>query len=349
LKLTDIGEFGWIHRMRARLPKPGSSVVLGIGDDAAEVRTSQNTLVTCDLLIENVHFIRDMIPPRLLGRKALSVNLSDIAAMAGTPDYALLGVGFPKDIVLEYLDELLEGFLEVAQEHGVEIIGGDTTAAAALTIAVTVLGRPSKKGPVLRSGARPGDDIWVTGTLGDASLGFEILKKSRGQELEVCDLHLSNLAVRHFDPEPRIKAGLKLAGIANAMIDVSDGILSDLARILEESGKKKILAAVVEAEKVPLSPDFKKYFQGQARKSKPALSLALSGGEDYELLFTASPKSRPRIKKLGPEIDLQITRIGRIKSAKKSEIIIFDKSGRKIPRPRTWFEHFPKTEQQGAG
>jgi len=319
LKLTDIGEFGWIHRMRTRLPKPGRGVILGIGDDAAWIKTSENTLITCDLLIEDVHFLRDMIPPRLLGRKALSVNLSDIAAMGGIPDYALLGVGFPKDINLEYLDELLEGFLEVAQEHDLEIIGGDTTAAAGLTIAVTVLGRPSEKGPVLRSGAKPGDDIWVTGTLGDASLGFEILKKSRGQELEISDLHLSNLAVRHFDPEPRIKAGLRLAGVANAMIDVSDGILSDLSRILEESGHKKTLAAKIQIDQVPLSADFEKYFEG-----------------------------RPLNRKLSQEIDLPITCIGRIKSAKRQEIILFDKSGRKIPSPQLWFEHFPGPDRAGS-
>jgi thiamine-monophosphate kinase len=327
--------------MRTRLPKPGRNVAVGIGDDAAWVKTSKNTLVTCDLLIENFHFLRDMIPPRLLGRKALSVNLSDIAAMGGVPDYALVAVGFPKDVDLEYLDDLLDGLLEVSQEHGVEIIGGDTTAASALTIAVTVMGRPPSKGPVLRSGARPGDEIWVTGTLGDASLGFEILKKSREQELETGDLHFSSLAVKHFDPEPRVQAGLKLAGVSHAMIDVSDGILNDLTRILEESGSKKTLAAAVEVGRVPLSADFRNYFKGQPMRSKQALSLLLSGGEDYELLFTASPKSRAQIKKIGLGLGLPVTRIGRIKSAKKREIILLDKSGRKMPGPQHWFEHFP--------
>jgi len=181
LKLSDIGEAGWIKRVRARSPSIKEGVVLGIGDDTAWVKSAENILITCDLLIEQVHFLRQLIPPRLLGRKALSVNLSDISAMAGVPDYALVGVGFPRDIKLAYVEELLEGFLEVAVEHKVEIIGGDTTASPVLSIAVTLLGHPAGEKPVLRSTAQAGQELWVTGTVGDASLGFEILKKTESQ------------------------------------------------------------------------------------------------------------------------------------------------------------------------
>jgi thiamine-monophosphate kinase len=342
LKLNQIGEFGWIKRLQNRLPRPGKDLLRGIGDDAAWVMTSGSTLVTCDLLIEDIHFIRDMIPPRLLGRKALSVNLSDIAAMAGVPDYAVLALGIPEDMELEYLDEFTEGFLEVAREHGVQIIGGDTSAAQALVISVTVMGTPTKKHPVLRSTARPGDEIWVTGTVGDAALGFEILKKSREQKLDCSDLHLADLAVKHFDPEPRLLAGRRLAGIAHAMIDVSDGILSDLTRILEESGAKRPLAARIHINQVPLSREFANYFSSTPLESEQALSLALSGGEDYELLFTAAPAKAPKIRKLSRELGLAMTCVGKIESAKKIRIVLLDGKGKKIKTPRPWFEHFPE-------
>ena len=129
MKIRDIGEFGWINRVRNRLPSYRDGVRAGIGDDAAWIKIQDSTLITCDLLIENIHFLRQVHPARLLGRKALSVNLSDLAAMSGIPLYALIAVGFPPDTGLEYADELLEGFLEVARENKVELIGGDTSAS----------------------------------------------------------------------------------------------------------------------------------------------------------------------------------------------------------------------------
>ena len=330
--------------MRERLPALGKSVLRGVGDDAAWLKTASQTLVTCDLLIENVHFLPQLTPPRLLGRKALSVNLSDIAAMAGIPDFAILGLGFPREIELEYADELLEGFLEVAAENKVELIGGDTTAAPVLTIAVTVLGRALNKRPVLRSGAKAGDEVWVTGTVGDAGLGFELLKKSLNQEQEISELHYSSLAVRHLNPTPRLEAGQKLAAIANAMVDVSDGIVSDLTRILEESSRKTPLRGRLFLERIPLSRDFRKYFEDKPWQSKNGLALALTGGEDYELLFTAPPKKRRLIAKLADELGLAFSRIGKIEKARKIEIILQHENGKTLPLPKPWFEHFPKTE-----
>lgn len=342
MKLRQIGEFGWISRMRTRLPKPGKRVLAGIGDDAAWLKMQKTTLVTCDLLIENVHFLRELTPPRLLGRKSLSVNISDIAAMAGIPEFAIVAAGFPQDIELGYADQILEGMMEVASENKVEIVGGDTTASSVLTLAVTVLGKPGPKGPVLRSTARPGDELWVTGTVGDAGLGFEILKQSRQRESGISELHYSSLTVRHLDPRARVEPGLRLAGVATAMIDVSDGILNDLARILEESSKKVILKAGLEVEKIPLSEDFKKYFDGQPLKSERGLSLALTGGEDYELLFSAAPAAGREIRKISAGLELPITRIGKLKAAAKTEIVLRDRKGKRVPAPRLWFEHFPQ-------
>jgi len=344
LKLSDIGEAGWIKRVRARSPSIKEGVVLGIGDDTAWVKSAENILITCDLLIEQVHFLRQLIPPRLLGRKALSVNLSDISAMAGVPDYALVGVGFPRDIKLAYVEELLEGFLEVAVEHKVEIIGGDTTASPVLSIAVTLLGHPAGEKPVLRSTAQAGQELWVTGTVGDASLGFEILKKTESQELDISDLHHSSLILKHFDPMPRISVGVKLAGIAQAMIDVSDGILIDLQHILEESAQEKKLRAVLELEKIPLSEDFVNYFQGEPFKSDDALRLIFTGGEDYELLFTALPEKEEEILRLSQELELPISKIGRVEESETTEVVILDQKGNPLSLPLPWFEHFPQED-----
>ena len=344
MKLSDIGEAGWIERVRARSPSIKEGVVLGIGDDTAWVKSGENILITCDLLIEQVHFLRQLIPPKLLGRKALSVNLSDISAMAGVPDYALVGVGFPKDIKLAYVEELLEGFVEVAVEHKVEIIGGDTTASPVLSIAVTLLGHPAGEKPVLRSTAQAGQEVWLTGTVGDASLGFEILKKTESQELDIADLHHSSLILRHFDPKPRISVGARLAGIAQAMIDVSDGVLLDLSHILKESSRERKLRAVLELEKIPLSDDFINYFQGEPFKSEDALRLIFTGGEDYELLFTALPEKAEEIYKLSEELELPISRIGRIEASDTVEVIILDSKGNPVPAPQPWFEHFPRED-----
>lgn len=344
MKLSDIGEAGWIKRVRARSPSIKEGVVLGIGDDTAWVKSAENILITCDLLIEQVHFLRQLIPPRLLGRKALSVNLSDISAMAGVPDYALVGVGFPRDIKLAYVEELLEGFLEVAVEHKVEIIGGDTTASPVLSIAVTLLGHPAGEKPVLRSTAQAGQELWVTGTVGDASLGFEILKKTESQELDISDLHHSSLILKHFDPMPRISVGVRLAGIAQAMIDVSDGILIDLQHILEESAQEKKLRAVLELEKIPLSEDFVNYFQGEPFKSDDALRLIFTGGEDYELLFTALPEKEEEILRLSQELELPISKIGRVEESETTEVVILDQKGNPLPLPLPWFEHFPQED-----
>ena len=344
MKLSDIGEAGWIKRVRARSPSIKEGVVLGIGDDTAWVKSAENILITCDLLIEQVHFLRHLIPPRLLGRKSLSVNLSDISAMAGVPDYALVGVGFPRDIKLAYVEELLEGFLEVAVEHKVEIIGGDTTASPVLSIAVTLLGHPAGEKPVLRSTAQAGQELWVTGTVGDASLGFEILKKTESQELDISDLHHSSLILKHFDPMPRISVGVRLAGIAQAMIDVSDGILIDLQHILEESAQEKKLRAVLELEKIPLSEDFVNYFQGEPFKSDDALRLIFTGGEDYELLFTALPEKEEEILRLSQELELPISKIGRVEESETTEVVILDQKGNPLPLPLPWFEHFPQED-----
>jgi len=349
MKLSDIGESGWVQRMRARVSSIPGRALVGIGDDASWISSPGSMLITCDLLIDEVHFLKELIPPRLLGRKSLAVNLSDIAGMAGVADYALLGLGLPRDIELKYLDDFLEGFLEMANEHKVELIGGDSCAGSVLTISVSVLGHPFSERPVLRSTAEAGDEIWLTGTIGDAGLGFEILKKCQRQELEIAQFHHSSLALRHFDPAPRLKVGERLAGLAKAMIDLSDGLTVDLGHILEESSKEQPLQAIVELEKIPLSEDFKKYYEGKPLESEEGFRIALSGGEDYELLFCAEQGSGGEIIKIGKELGLAVSKIGRIEPGEVPEIILLDEKGSQVPVPAVWFEHFPKEPQIPKG
>jgi len=344
MKISDLGEFGWIERIRARVASPHSGVLAGIGDDSAWLKIQKSTLITCDLLIENIHFLRAAHPPRLLGRKALSVNLSDIAAMGGIPEFALAAIGFPPDTDLNYADELLEGFLEVALEHKVELIGGDTTASEKLVLSITVLGRPALEKPILRSGAQPKDEIWVTGAIGDAGLGFELLKKSRAEQLDLSDLHHSSLLVRHFNPAPRVEAGMMLARVAHSMIDLSDGLMPDLAHLLEESGKTKTLRAVIHLDQLPISQEFSEYYDHQPLANESALGLLLAGGEDYELLFTAPAEAETGIRKIGAKLELKISRVGRMEAAKTREIILLNKKGKPVPPPKARFEHFPKKD-----
>ncbi len=348
-KISDLGEKGWIDRVRKRLGKSGAGVVAGIGDDACITRIKSPIISTTDLLIENIHFVLSIHPPRLLGRKALSVNLSDVAAMAGTPRFALLSLGLPPRLKRRYADEFLAGFIEVAEMFGVELVGGDTTAAERMTISVTVLAEAGGRGSVLRGGARTGDDIYVTGTLGDASLGLDILCRDRRAVKEISSHPHAPLLRRHLDPSPRVALGKDLAGTAHSMIDLSDGLATDLFHILEESGlnRKGSLSAKVDLSSIPLSRSFSRYFKISTQEPLPkrALRFALQGGEDYELLFTAgsSEKVRKALARLSGRHKVGITHIGRIAKDTKSRIIVLNRDGREMKIPSPVFEHFPRT------
>ncbi|MGA2363792.1 MAG: thiamine-phosphate kinase [Candidatus Aminicenantales bacterium] len=300
----------------------GTGVRLGIGDDAAVVRSPKELLLTKDLLVEGVDFRRSLHPPRLLGRKSLNVNLSDIAAMGGRPLHAVLGLALPGETEREWLSEFLAGFREASREAGVALVGGDISEAREILISVTVTG---EAGPfVPRSGARPGDLVFVSGSLGDAAAGLRLLKKGTRQGKN----RAANPLIKAFlDPAPRLELGSLLARrkLASAMIDVSDGLSVDLAHICEESG----VGAEVELGRVPISGALRRFM-------KNPLLLALDGGEDFELLFTVRPRNVPRLRRLGPLF--KITEIGRITAEKR--IVIVDSAGRKKPLAIRGYEHF---------
>jgi len=290
-KLSELGEFGLISRISSHVEN-AVGVVTGIGDDAAVTALSpgMQLLTSTDMLLEEVHFRCSWHDPYRLGRKSLAASVSDIAAMGGIPRWALLSLAVPPTVSLEFLDAFTRGFLALAAEHGVALIGGDTCSSRhGLAISVTIMGEQEPGLIVRRSGARPGDDIWVTGTPGDAALALASLEKGAFPS-PLAEEEREYLTSRLLDPTPRAAAGRALAeaGLVSAMIDVSDGLLADFGHIAEQSA----VGGTIRLDAVPLSPAFCAAFPSH---SPSRYDLALAGGEDYELVFTAPVANRGKI------------------------------------------------------
>jgi len=330
MKLSRLGEFGLIERVRRATPK-SRGVLLGIGDDAAWVASKFGSLlITSDLLIEGVHFDLKWTSLFALGYKAVAVNLSDIAAMGGTPAYLILSLGIPARFRSEDIDEFYRGIRSLAKKNGVALVGGDTNLADSLLISACLIGHAPYR-PVTRAGAKIGDDVYVTGTIGDAALALKLLKSKSPQPERGPAAYL---LARHHRPTPKVAAGTLLAGerLATAMIDVSDGLLQDLGHICKVSK----IGAVLWEEKLPLSPAYR------ALCGKEGTRPALTGGEDYELLFCAPPRNRSRIAKLQHgTADLVMTRIGTCVSA-RSGITVLDSAGKPLSIRAEGHDHFKK-------
>ena len=277
----------------------------GIGDDAAvtALSTGMQLLTSTDMLLEDVHFRRVWHDPYRLGRKSLAVSISDIAAMGGIPRWGLLSLAIPSALPLDFVDEFIRGFLAMAAQNRVALIGGDTCSSrSGMVISVTVMGEQLPDRIVRRSGAAPDDDIWVTGTLGDAALGLQLLESGETVPDE--------LLTRLLDPNPRVSVALALAeaGLATAMIDVSDGVLADYGHIAEQSGG----GGCIRLDALPLSSAFRRH-----TTNLPVIPyvLALSGGEDYELCFTAHRSDREKIGECVKKCGIAVTRIGIVTSS----------------------------------
>lgn len=290
MDLKRIGEKGVIDRLRALVSHFHPEVVAGIGEDCAVIKIDEDTLllVTTDMLIEGVHFKLHMITPYQLGRKALSVNLSDIAAMGGWPTYAFLSLGLTDSIAVGFLDEVIKGFHSIAKKYEVSLVGGDTISSPySLVIGVVILGKSEAGKVIYRSGAQVGDMVCVTGFLGDAAAGLEMLNRNVDMPADIRNYLLK----AHLDPMPPLEIGTALAksGMVHAMIDVSDGIASDLWHICEESS----VGAKLFKELIPISEPCKKL--AHILKTSP-LEWALRGGEDYKLLFTISKRHKRELE-----------------------------------------------------
>ncbi|MBI5137882.1 MAG: thiamine-phosphate kinase [Nitrospirae bacterium] len=324
------GEFDFIATIRAGAARASGALRLGIGDDCAvwAPPAGHDQLASTDLLIEGVHFERATTSLADLGHKALAVNLSDIAAMGGTPRYVILGLGMPGDPSAHA--ELVNGLLRHAAETGVTLIGGDTCASrAGLLISITVLGEVPAGRAIPRGGARPGDAVYVTGTLGDSAAGLALLADAA---LAPAAPWRDALIGRHRRPAARLEWGRLLGGerLASAMIDVSDGLLADLGHILDESG----VGAEVAAERVPMSDALRAF--GTAMGRDP-LALAVGGGEDYELLFTVPPEREAALARHVAAGELAATAIGRVTGGGGLRV---SRDGAAYVPPRAGYEHF---------
>lgn len=290
------GEFDLIDRLTSRLRFSKKSVAQGPGDDCAVVAVGvRRLLLTTDMLIENIHFRRDWMTPEEIGFKAMRVNLSDIAAMGGVPRFALVSLGLPRDARGRYAERLFSGMRKAAEETGAVIVGGDTNASSKLVVNVALVGEAGPR-VLLRSGARPGDVLYVTGTLGGSALGLEALKRGRRVGFE-------RMIACHKKPPLRLDVGRALAKMkgVTALMDLSDGLAGDLPHLLKASG----VGAAIDTRFLPLPRGFQRL---AARFRLNPGHLAVSGGEDYELLFTASPRVKIPSKISG----IPVSKLGKI-------------------------------------
>ena len=331
MKVRDLGEFGLIELLTQIANEEGvgylsrPELLIGIGDDtAAWENKSLIQLGTTDILIQGIHFRLDLISWRELGWKSLAVNISDIAAMGGMPTYALISLGLPSDTEVEQVAELYKGMAEIARRFKMAIVGGDISEAPLLIISPSVIGNVERDKLLLRSGANPGDRIAVTGYLGLSAAGLKMLKEGLKFDSEVASL----LGNAHLRPMPRVVEAQILVqqGIKTA-IDISDGLVSDLTHICKLSN----VGAKVWLKEIPLHPLTKAVFKEEA------LNLALSGGEDYELLFTGREES---IKKAKESISLPVTIIGEITQDKPGKVILLDEHGKEVKWEEGGWEHF---------
>jgi thiamine-monophosphate kinase len=316
--VVPLPEKALISRIRRRVRPRGFNLVQGIGDDCAALRlpAGHEALITTDFTLEGVHFRREWHAPEVVGRRCLTRGLSDIAAMGGCPIAAFLSLALPHDLPQRWVDRFLEGLLQLADEFAIPLAGGDTAESrSGILVDIVVLGSVPRGQAILRFGARPGDSICVSGELGGASAALQLLFAGE----KICPQDFP----RHFHPTPRIAVGEALRGKATSMIDLSDGLSTDLAHICEESG----VGAEIEASQIPRAK--------VGTKHQPvALDLALHGGEDYELLFTA-PARKPIPARLA---GVPIHRIGRITSG--SGITLVQENGKKQKLKPAGWEHF---------
>jgi len=313
-----MSEFDLIRRYFTRAT-PGAA--LGVGDDAAllAVREGMELAVSTDMLVSGTHFFADA-DPFLLGHKTLAVNLSDLAAMGAVPRWATLSLSLP-DVDETWLQRFSEGFFALADDNGVELIGGDTTRGP-LNLCVTIMGEVPSGRALRRDRAQVGDDVWVSGKLGQAALGLAYLQgkiKFYEQVREDC------LNALH-KPQPRVALGLALRGIAHSAIDVSDGLLADLGHILERSN----VGAELDVESLPIVDD------GVERDV--AQQYALSGGDDYELCFTAPASARDTLIALAEQLKFPLTRIGFIRA--EPGCVVRDADGKEMKIEKGGYDHF---------
>lgn len=349
--MARLGEFGLIQRLHRRFGRTGPSVVRGIGEDAAvlEPVRKKSLLLTTDLLAEGVHFDLATSTFEDVGYKAAVANLSDIAAMGGTPQHLLVSVAFPPSRAPQDIEHLYRGMMAACRPHKVDLIGGDTSVSRdGLFLSITLTGHVDSGRALTRDGARPGDLVFVTGTLGDALAGYALLSKRNGKRRAWGDRLPEpvrrHLIARHLHPTARIREGQLLVRhrLATSAIDLSDGLSGDLLHLCERSK----VGAELDPDALPLSAACRAY--ATASHTDP-VRLALTGGEDYELLFTVPPQNRAKLHRLAQQEKLRIAQIGVIRPHRLG--LTLRRRGEEARKLRvSSFEHFrtPSPDVQEA-
>jgi|TARA_B110000240_G_C13450957_1_gene432484 thiamine-monophosphate kinase len=335
--LKQLGEFGLIEHLSSKFNTYSKRVKKGIGDDCAVFSTLSNTsqLISTDALIESIHFDLKTISPKQLGFKAMSVNISDIAAMGGTPYLAVISLGLPKTTSIKFIDKLYSGLKKSCDLYNIQLVGGDTIASPKhLFINICILGEAVKNRVFYRKGARPGDQIFVTGNLGDSAMGLKLLR-SKNKSF-ASKKHSDTLVKKHLEPTPRIKEARLLAKSnvkVTSMIDISDGLEQDLAHLCTT---EKIGATLYE-KNLPFSEALR---NACLEKEYNPTDWILQGGEDYELLFTITPRDVKKLNRLFTKTDIPISHIGEITNIPK-KIQLKKKTGKTIFLKMTkGFDHF---------
>lgn len=337
--ITDIGEFGLIHRIHGLLEKEGvrlPTVTVGIGDDAASFkpRPGFEILTTCDCLVEGRHYLPDHITYLDLGRRAMAANISDIGAMGGKPLYALVSLGLKADTPISDVDAMYRGFLLELNPFGAAIIGGNLTKTKdAVFIDITLIGEVKQGKLVRRSTAKPGNAILVTGYPGQAAAGLKLLLRSQSTE----EFRNHPLVRAYTGSSHRAREGQAIAhrGYATAMIDISDGFLGDLDHICQESGA----GAILTQEKLPISEDLR---WAAAQLGLDPYEITLGGSDDYELIITCPPKKVNKIRMTVAEVsDVRVTEVGKITDAKGEIQLVLPDGTRRHITPAGW-DHFSR-------
>jgi thiamine-monophosphate kinase len=329
--LGELGELGLIERIRRKARVGQKSVVLGIGDDCAAFRVPPGKLclLTTDALVQGVHFDLAFLSYKDLGWRSLAVNLSDVAAMAGKAVGALVTLGLPQGMKVGEADELYAGMFELARKFQVDLVGGDTVRSPVLVLNLTVWGEVEPKKMTTRSGAKPGDLLLVTGELGGAQAGLEVLS---GAVLGITEPE--PILKRHRRPMPRLREAqaLSRAGGVHAMIDISDGLASEGQHLAKESR----VGIKIWEEKIPILPVTQRVARA---KELPGTDLALFGGDDYELLFTAPERRAGMLQDALKKLGTRTTVIGKVTSGRPGFVMV-TKSGERKKITRAGFDHF---------
>jgi len=327
--VSDLGEHALLARLLARLPRPGAHILVGPGDDAAVIEPGRRTrlVLTTDALVEHVHFSRAWSAPADIGHKALAVNLSDLAAMGAVPRWALVSLALPGELEVEAAESLMGGLSDLAAAHGVSIAGGNITRSPGpIVVDVTAGGEVAPRKWLPRNGGRPGDELWLSGAIGGARAGLEMLEAGLGDGANAA------CVLRHRRPEARVRLGIAVArnGAARAAMDLSDGLADAVRQMASTSG----CGARIDADALPVDDCARAWWNGRGRD---VTLEAVSGGEDYELLLAVPPRRGGRLRQVRHQVSRPgLTRIGALT---RTTALVLARAGREEAWPHG-FEHF---------